>query len=80
MTDVKMPQLGMSMTEGDIVEWLKHAGDRVAEDEPSVAIESAKASDTVKAPVSGTLAEILAQPGATVPVGGVIARIEELTG
>ncbi len=77
MADVKMPQLGMSMTEGDVVEWLKRPGDPVQEDEPLVAIESAKASDTVKAPASGTLTEIVAQPGTTVPVGGLLARIDE---
>ncbi len=70
-----MPQLGMSMTEGDVVEWLKHAGDHVEEDEPLVSIESAKASDTVRAPVSGTLTDIVAEPGTTVPVGGILAHI-----
>ncbi len=78
MVDVKMPQLGMAMTDGDIVEWLKHEGDFVEEDEPLVAIESAKASDAVRAPVSGTLVEIVAQQGANVPVGGVLARIDEV--
>jgi pyruvate/2-oxoglutarate dehydrogenase complex dihydrolipoamide acyltransferase (E2) component len=66
----------MGISEGVVLEWLKSAGDHVSEDEPIVEIETAKATDVVRAPTSGTLAEILAQTGETIPVGDLIATIE----
>lgn len=77
MAEVKMPQWGMNMTEGYVVEWLKKEGDRVEAGEPLVEIEAAKANDTVEAPVAGTLARILVSADETVPVQTVLAVIDE---
>ena len=78
MVDVKLPRLGASMTDADIVEWLKRPGDRVQVDDELVRIESIKASDVATAPVAGRPAEILAPAGDTVKVGAVLARIDEM--
>jgi pyruvate/2-oxoglutarate dehydrogenase complex dihydrolipoamide acyltransferase (E2) component len=77
MVEVKMPQWGMNMTEGYIVEWLKRVGDRIEAGEPIVEIEAAKASNTIEAPVSGTLVKILVEADETVLVQTPIAIIEE---
>jgi pyruvate dehydrogenase E2 component (dihydrolipoamide acetyltransferase) len=74
--ELKMPQWGMNMTEGDIVRWLKNEGDYVQKDEPIVEIESAKAVSEHNSPVAGRLAKILARDGDTVAVYEVIAMIE----
>lgn len=74
--EVRLPQWGMGINEGTVVEWMKAVGDAVAEDEPLVEIETAKAIDCVNAPVSGVLAEILAPVGAVVPVSELLATIE----
>jgi pyruvate/2-oxoglutarate dehydrogenase complex dihydrolipoamide acyltransferase (E2) component len=76
MAEVRLPQWGMGISEGTIVQWLKQVGDVVSEDEPLVEVETAKATDFVNAPASGRLAEILVQAGETVPVGELIAMIE----
>jgi pyruvate/2-oxoglutarate dehydrogenase complex dihydrolipoamide acyltransferase (E2) component len=72
-----MPQWGMNMTEGYIVEWHKAVGDRVEAGEPLVAIEAAKASNDLEAPVTGTLIQILVPADETVPVQTVLAIIDE---
>jgi 2-oxoisovalerate dehydrogenase E2 component (dihydrolipoyl transacylase) len=76
-TDVTMPQLGESVTEGTVGAWLKQPGDAVEKYEPLVEIESDKASSELPSPLSGTLTEILVEPGTTVPVGAALCRIEE---
>ena len=71
---VVMPQLDLFMTEGTIVEWLKHDGDPVTEKEPVAVIETIKAAVEIEAPTSGTFYQN--QPlGAPVPVGETIATI-----
>lgn len=75
MMDVVLPQLGMSMTEADLIEWLVAVGDQVEEGQELVRIETAKVEDTVNAPAKGVVAEIVAPAGETVPVGGILARI-----
>ena len=66
----------MGLTEGTVLEWLKAVGDVVVEDEPLVEVETAKATDVVRAPEAGTLIEIVVEPGAVVPVGELLAVIE----
>jgi 2-oxoglutarate dehydrogenase E2 component (dihydrolipoamide succinyltransferase) len=66
----------MGLSEGTIVQWLKEVGDPVVEDEPIVEVETAKATDVVGATVTGTLAEIVVEAGAVVPVSDLIAVIE----
>lgn len=74
--DVLLPQWGMGMSEGTIVEWLKAVGDRVEEDEALAEVESAKVEETLESPASGTLVEILLAEGDTAEVRTVVAVIE----
>lgn len=74
--DVLLPQWGMGMSEGTVVEWLKAVGDLVKEDEPLAEIESAKVEETLESPASGTIVEILLAEGETAEVRSVIAVIE----
>ncbi|ROR67149.1 2-oxoglutarate dehydrogenase, E2 component, dihydrolipoamide succinyltransferase [Agrococcus jenensis] len=75
MTDIQLPALGESVTEGTITRWLKAVGDEVAVDEPIVEVSTDKVDTEVPSPVAGTLTEILAEEDDTVDVGAVIARI-----
>lgn len=75
--DVRLVQFGMGMIEGTVVRWLKAVGDRVAEGEPLVEVDAEKVTAEMECPVAGTLVEILVQPGQTVPVREVLARVEE---
>ncbi|WP_151640801.1 2-oxoglutarate dehydrogenase, E2 component, dihydrolipoamide succinyltransferase [Corynebacterium sp. 11A] len=74
-TDVAMPELGESVTEGTITSWLKSVGDSVEVDEPLLEVSTDKVDTEVPSPVAGTLLEILAEEDDTVDVGDVIARI-----
>lgn len=76
-TQVTMPKLGESVTEGTIVGWLKSVGDRVEKYDPMVEVVTDKVNAEVPAPVSGTLVEIITGEGDVVPVGEVIAVIAE---
>ncbi len=75
MADVTLPQLGETVTEGTITRWFKQIGDTVAADEPLFEVSTDKVDTEVPSPVSGTLSEIRAQEGDTVPVGAVIAVV-----
>ena len=74
-TDIAMPELGESVTEGTITQWLKNVGDTVEEDEPLLEVSTDKVDTEVPSPASGTLLEILAEEDDTVDVGDVIARV-----
>ena len=74
--DVLLPQWGMGMSEGTIVQWLKAVGDKVQEDAPLADIESEKVEETLESPATGTLVEILFEEGESLPVRTVIAVIE----
>jgi 2-oxoglutarate dehydrogenase E2 component (dihydrolipoamide succinyltransferase) len=74
-TDVKMPELGESVTEGTVTNWLKKVGDTVEVDEPLLEVSTDKVDTEVPSPVGGTIVEILADEDDTVDVGAVIARI-----
>ncbi|OIR44935.1 2-oxoglutarate dehydrogenase, E2 component, dihydrolipoamide succinyltransferase [Corynebacterium sp. NML120713] len=74
-TDVSMPELGESVTEGTITTWLKEVGDTVEVDEPLLEVSTDKVDTEIPSPVAGTLVEILAEEDDTVEVGEVIARI-----
>lgn len=80
MSDIVMPRLSDSMTEGTVVRWLKTPGEMVARGEPIVEIETDKATITYEADADGVLAEILVGEGQTVPVGTQIARIQTAGG
>ncbi|MGN6201980.1 MAG: biotin/lipoyl-containing protein, partial [Solirubrobacterales bacterium] len=77
MSEVVMPRLSDSMEEGTILTWLKQVGDEVAVGDELVEIETDKANMAYEADVAGTLQEILAQEGETLPIGTPIARIGE---
>lgn len=76
MSEVVMPRLSDSMEEGTILTWLKRVGDEVAVGDELVEIETDKANMAYESDVSGTLREILAHEGETLPIGSPIARID----
>jgi 2-oxoglutarate dehydrogenase E2 component (dihydrolipoamide succinyltransferase) len=73
--EVKMPQLGESVTEGTVGRWLKQPGDAVKKYEPLLEVVTDKVDTEVPAPETGTLTEILVAEGDTVSVGAVLARL-----
>ncbi len=75
MADVVMPRLSDSMEEGTVLKWLKGVGDEVAVGDELVEIETDKANMVYEAPDAGTLTEIVAEEGSTLPIGEVIARV-----
>ena len=77
MADVVMPRLSDSMEEGTVIKWLKSVGDEVAVGDELVEIETDKANMVYEADSAGTLSEIVVQEGETLPIGEVIARIED---
>ena len=79
-TDVQVPALGESITEGTLAQWLKQPGDAVAADEPIASLETDKVTVEVPSPVAGVFGEALVKEGDTVAVGAVIARINEGAG
>ncbi len=75
--DVIMPQLGETVTEGVVTRWYRKVGDVVKADEMLFDVETDKVSTEIPAPVSGVVAEILVQEGATAKVGARLAVIRE---
>ena len=75
MADIVMPRLSDSMEEGTVLKWLKSVGDEVAVGEELVEIETDKANMVYEADTAGTLTEIIAQEGDTLPIGEPIARV-----
>jgi pyruvate dehydrogenase complex dihydrolipoamide acetyltransferase long form len=76
-TKITMPQLGESVNEGTIGQWLKQEGETVKKDEALVEIITDKVTAELPSPVSGVLVKILVQADETVKVGAEIAEIEE---
>src|SRR5919201_697036 len=74
--EVNMPQMGVSVAEGTIFEWKKRVGDWVEADEPIVEISTDKVETEIPSPASGRVSEILVEPGVTVEVGALLARID----
>ena len=74
-TEVPMPQMGESITEGTLTKWLKKVGDTVSRDEPIFEISTDKVDAEIPSPVAGTLTEIKVQEGQTVSVGSIVAVI-----
>jgi pyruvate/2-oxoglutarate dehydrogenase complex dihydrolipoamide acyltransferase (E2) component len=77
MHEVRLPKWGQVMEEAIVVEWLKEVGDEVGAAEPIVVVETDKADGEIASPVAGVLVEICAEAEATVPVEGLLAKIEE---
>ena len=76
LAQIKMPQLGESVTEGTVDHWLKNEGDFVKRDEPIVEVVTDKVNAEIPSPFEGKLVKITAAQGETVRVGAVIAQIE----
>ncbi|HEX8369315.1 MAG TPA: 2-oxoglutarate dehydrogenase, E2 component, dihydrolipoamide succinyltransferase [Pyrinomonadaceae bacterium] len=79
-TEIVMPQMGESITEGTISKWLKAVGDKIERDEPILEISTDKVDAEVPSPAAGTLLEILHQEGETVEVGTVLAMVGSQNG
>ena len=77
-TDIVMPKMGESITEGTILEWRKEVGDSIELDEILLEIGTDKVDSEIPSAVSGTLIEILAEPNDVIEVGKVIARIDSV--
>ena len=76
-TEVVMPQMGESITEGTLTKWLKKPGDTVQRDEPLFEISTDKVDAEIPSPIAGTLGEIKVQEGTTVGINTVVATINE---
>ncbi len=74
-TDVLMPQMGESITEGTIVRWIKKIGEPIDRDEPLFEISTDKVDAEIPSPAAGVLAQIRVEVGQTVPVNSVVAVI-----
>ena len=74
-TNVTMPQLGESVTEGTVTRWLKNVGDSVKVDEAIVEVSTDKVDTEIPSPVAGVILEIKTAQDAVVPVGSVMAVI-----
>ena len=79
-TEVLMPQMGESITEGTITKWLKKVGDTVQRDEPIFEISTDKVDAEIPSPVAGVLSEIKVSEGATVTINTVVAVIGDAVG
>src|ERR1700722_17569556 len=77
MTDVTLPSLGESVTEGIITQWFKKVGDVVARDEPLFEVSTDKVDSEMPSPAAGVLVEIIAGEGDTVETGSRCAVIDE---
>src|SRR3954451_9158986 len=75
LVDVSVPEMGESVSEGTVLEWLKKVGDHVEVDDGLVEISTDKVDAELPSPVAGTVAEILVQPDEVVAVGTVVCRI-----
>jgi pyruvate dehydrogenase E2 component (dihydrolipoamide acetyltransferase) len=80
MAEIVMPRLSDSMEEGVILKWMKGVGDEVAVGEELVEIETDKANMAYESDVAGTLTEILAQEGDSLPIGEPIAVVGKRSG
>ncbi len=74
-TEVVMPQMGVSVSEGTITKWLRQVGETIGRDEPLLEISTDKVDTEVPSPAEGVVAQILVPEGETVEVGTVIAII-----
>jgi len=74
--EIRIPKLGMEMTEGTLARWLVGDGDRTVQDQPIYLLETDKVETEIPAPVAGVLRHI-GDEGETYPVGEVIGQLDE---
>jgi pyruvate/2-oxoglutarate dehydrogenase complex dihydrolipoamide acyltransferase (E2) component len=77
-TTITMPQLGETVTEGTVAQWLKKPGDAVEKYEAFVEVSTDKVNAEVPSPVTGTIRELLVKEGETVATGTAIAVIDDV--
>ena len=77
MSEVVLPALGESVTEGTVTRWLKKVGDTVEVDEPLVEVSTDKVDTEIPSPVAGVVQQILVQEDETIEVGAVLAIVGE---
>lgn len=77
ITAITMPKLGMTMTQGTVVDWQVKAGDPVKSGDEIVGIETEKITNVCEAPAGGTFRRRVASEGATLPVGALIGVIAD---
>src|SRR5437016_13971315 len=73
--ELKLPDLGEGLTEGEVARWLVSEGQEVAEDDPLVEIQTDKPTVEIPSPAAGTVTRILVEEGKVVPVGTVLVVI-----
>ena len=78
--EFKLPDIGEGLTEGEVVTWLVKEGDQVVDDQPMVEVMTDKATVEITAPCAGTIADIRAEEGETIPVGHIMVVIDNGTG
>ncbi|MGZ9149106.1 MAG: biotin/lipoyl-containing protein, partial [Candidatus Deferrimicrobiaceae bacterium] len=74
--ELKLPDVGEGIAEGEVVRWLVAEGAAIQEDDPLVEILTDKANVEIPSPVTGTVVKIVATPGRIVKVGELLALIE----
>src|SRR4051812_49766189 len=75
--ELKLPDLGEGLTEGEIARWLVSEGQQVAEDDPLVEIQTDKTTVEIPSPAAGKVTQILVEEGKVVPVGTLLVVIGE---
>jgi 2-oxoglutarate dehydrogenase E2 component (dihydrolipoamide succinyltransferase) len=75
MTEIRVPNMGESVTEATVAKWLKKVGEAVKADEPLVELETDKVTVEVPAPAAGVISEILVDAGGAVSVGGLLGSL-----
>src|SRR5256885_14205522 len=73
--ELKLPDLGEGLTEGEVARWLVSEGQEVAEDDPLVEIQTDKTTVEIPSPAAGKVTQILIEEGKVVPVGTVLVVI-----
>ena len=74
-TEIKMPDLGSGIEEGVLLNWIKQPGEQINEGDVIAEIETDKATVEVPATASGTIINLIGEPGATLKVGSVIGHV-----
>ena len=77
--ELRVPELGESVTEATVGQWFKNAGDAISVDEPIVELETDKVTLEVPAPSDGVLKDVLVKEGDTVEVGALLGTFEALS-